>query len=136
MLWTKYYTMKGYTGCKSKIHLDTQKKLCLAHDEAFGVLYKPLPLSVWLKQLPPYTIGCKTQIAVNIFKAASLSFYIIVAKKIIELLNKQPLYLIKILRKLHNHLNKWLHCIERIKLCIGVSTLLSPPSPRLPSFLR
>ena len=29
-------------------------------DEAVHILYKPLPLSVWMKQLPPYTIGCKT----------------------------------------------------------------------------
>ena len=29
-------------------------------DEAVHISYKPLPLSVWTKQLPPYTIGCKT----------------------------------------------------------------------------
>ena len=48
-----------------------------------------------MKQLPPYTIGCKTQINLifkNIFKAASLSCYIIVTVKIFELLNKQPPY--------------------------------------------
>ena len=39
-----------------------------------------------MKQLPPYTIGCKTQIALifkNEFKAASLSCYLIVIVKII-----------------------------------------------------
>ena len=62
-------------------------------DEAVHILYKPLPLSVWMKQLPPYTIGFKTQITLifkNIFKAASLSCYIIVTVKILELLTKQP----------------------------------------------
>ena len=57
-----------------------------------------------MKQLPPYTIGCKTQIALifkNIFKAASLSRYIILTVKILELLNNQPSYLIKIFLKLH-----------------------------------
>ena len=42
-----------------------------------------------MKQLKPRTIACKTQIALiflNIFKAASLSCYIIVATKIIELM--------------------------------------------------
>ena len=46
-----------------------------------------------MKQLPPYTIGCKTQITLifkNIFKAASLSCYIIVTVKILGLLTKQP----------------------------------------------
>ena len=55
-------------------------------DEAVHILYKPLPLSFWMKQLPPYTIGCKTQIALifkNIFKAASLSCYLIVIAKIL-----------------------------------------------------
>ena len=51
-----------------------------------------------MKQLSPYTMSCKTQITLifkNIFKAASLSSYIIVTVKILELLNKQPPYLIK-----------------------------------------
>ena len=55
-----------------------------------------------MKQLPPYTIGCKTQITLifkNIFKAASLSCYIIATVKILELLNKQPPFLIKIFLK-------------------------------------
>ena len=42
--------------------------------------------ATWMKQLPPYTIGCKTQIALifkNEFKAASLSCYLIVIVKII-----------------------------------------------------
>ena len=71
-------------------------------DEAVHILYKLLPLSVWMKQLPPYTIVCKTQITLifkNIFKAASLSSYIIVTAKNLELLNKEPPYLIKIFLK-------------------------------------
>ena len=43
-------------------------------------------------------MSCKTQITLifeNIFKAASLSSYIILTVKILELLNKQPPYLIK-----------------------------------------
>ena len=47
-------------------------------DEDVHLLYKPLPLSVWMKQLPPYTIGCTIQITLiskNIFKLASLSCY-------------------------------------------------------------
>ena len=59
-------------GSKSKIHLDI--KLCYAHYEAVHILYEPLPLSIWMKQLTPYipnTMHCKTQIALrfwNIFK--------------------------------------------------------------------
>ena len=51
-----------------------------------------------MKQLSPYTMSCKTQITLifeNIFKAASLSSYIILTVKILQLLNKQPPYLIK-----------------------------------------
>ena len=54
--------------------------------------------------MPPYTIGCKVPIALifkNIFKTASLSCYMIVTVKILELLNKQSPYLIKIFLKLH-----------------------------------
>ena len=72
-----------------------------------------------MKQLPSYTIGCKTQIALifqNTFMAASLSCYIIVTVKIIELIHKQPSSLIKIFLKLHNHLNKLLLCVERTKM--------------------
>ena len=71
-----------------------------------------------MKQPPPYTIGCKTQIALifNIFKAASLSSYITVAVKILQLLNKQPLYLIEIFLKLHIHLNKLLLRVEITKM--------------------
>ena len=57
-----------------------------------------------LCQLPPYAIGCKPQIALivkKIFKTASLSCYIIVTVKILEFINKQPPYLIKIFLKLH-----------------------------------
>ena len=60
-------------------------------DEAVHLLYKLWPLSVWMKQLPPCTIGCKTQItsiSQNMFKVASLSCYITVTVKILELLNK------------------------------------------------
>ena len=55
-----------------------------------------------MKQLPPHTIGCKTQITLIfkiIFKAARLSCYIIVTVKNLELPNKQPPYLIKIFLK-------------------------------------
>ena len=55
-----------------------------------------------MKQLPPYTIGCKTQITLifkSIFKTASLSCYIIVTVKNIELLNKKSPFLIKIFLK-------------------------------------
>ena len=72
-----------------------------------------------MKQLPSYTIGCKTQIILifkNTFKEASLRCYIIVTVKIVELLLKQPPYLIKIFLKLHNHLNKLLLCVERTKM--------------------
>ena len=61
------------------------------------------PVSLTMEGLPE-TIGCKTQIALifkNIFKAANLSCYIIVTVKILELLNKQPPYLIKVFLKLH-----------------------------------
>ena len=63
-----------------------------------------------MKKLPPYIIGCKTQIALillNIFKEATLSCYIIV---------KNPLCLIKIFLNWHNHLNGFLHRIESTKL--------------------
>ena len=32
-------------------------------NEVAHILYKASPLSIWIKQLPPYTIACKTQIA-------------------------------------------------------------------------
>ena len=51
--------------------------------EAAHMLCKPLPLSVWIKQLRPYTRGCKTQITLiskNIFKAPGLSSYMIDSK--------------------------------------------------------
>ena len=66
--------------------LNFQISFVLHLDEAIHRLNKPLPLSVWIKQLPPYAIGCKTQIALifkNIFKAASLSCYLIVIVKIL-----------------------------------------------------
>ena len=72
-----------------------------------------------MKQIPQYTTGCKIQIALifwNIFKAASLSCHIIVAMKVLELLNKQAAYLIKMFLKSHNHFIKFLHRIERKKI--------------------
>ena len=53
-------------------------------DEAVHILNKALPLSVWMKQLPSYAIGCKTQIALifkNIFKEAILTCYLIDSKE-------------------------------------------------------
>ena len=72
-----------------------------------------------MKQLPSYTIGCKTQIVLifkNAFKATSLSCYITVTVKTLELLHKQPPYLTKIFLKLHNHLNTLLLRVERTKM--------------------
>ena len=50
------------------------------------MLCKPLPLLVRMKQLPPYTIASKIQITLilkNIFKAPSLSCYLIVIVQIL-----------------------------------------------------
>ena len=72
-----------------------------------------------MKQLPPYTMSCKTQITLifkNTFKAASPSSYVIVTVKILELLNKQPPYLIKNLPKITYHSKKLFHHIERTKM--------------------
>ena len=69
-----------------ELTLNFQISFALHLDEAVHILYKPLSLSVWMKQLPPYTIGFKTQIALifkNIFKAASLSCYLIVIVKML-----------------------------------------------------
>ena len=69
-----------------ELTLNFQISFVLDLDEAVHILYKPLSLSVWMKQLPPYTIGCKTQITLTfkaIFKAASLSCYLIVIVKIL-----------------------------------------------------
>ena len=71
-----------------------------------------------MKQLPPYTAGYKTQIALifqNIFKAVILICYIIVTIKILELLRKQSFYLIKIFLKSKNHLSKSLHVLKEPK---------------------
>ena len=73
---------------KSKICLHTQN-LCCAHDKAAHILYSLLAMSIWIKQLQPCTIGCKTQIALifyNIFNAASMSCSIIATTKILELM--------------------------------------------------
>ena len=64
--------------------LNFQINFVLHLHEVVHILYKPFTLPVRIKQLPPYTIGCKTQIAL-IFKIS---------------LNKQPPYLIKIFLKL------------------------------------
>ena len=69
-----------------ELTLNFQISFALHLDEAVHILYKPLSLSVWMRQLPPYTIGFKTQIALifkNIFKAASLSCYLIVIVKML-----------------------------------------------------
>ena len=78
-----------------ELPLSFQISFALHLDEAVHILFKPLPLSVLMKQMPPYTIGSKIQIALilkNIFKTASLSCYKIVTLKILELLNKQPIF--------------------------------------------
>ena len=64
----------------------TQEKLYCEHDEAAQII--PLALIIWMKQLPPCTEVCKTQIALmfwNIFEAARLSCYVIVTMKVLEL---------------------------------------------------
>ena len=69
-----------------ELTLNFQISFALHLDEAVHISYKLLSLSVWMKQLPPYTIGFKTQIALifkNIFKAASLSCYLIVIVKML-----------------------------------------------------
>ena len=69
-----------------QLTLNFQISYVLHLDEAVHILCKPLPLSVWMKQLSPYAIGSKTQIVLifkNIFKAASLSCYLIVIVKIL-----------------------------------------------------
>ena len=46
-------------------------------DEAIHILNNPLPLPVWMKQLPSYAIGSETQIVLifkNTVKAASLLY--------------------------------------------------------------
>ena len=63
--------------------LNFQISFVLHIDEAVHILNKPLPLPVWMKQLPPYAIGCKTQIPLifkNIFKAASLNCHLVDSK--------------------------------------------------------
>ena len=63
-----------------ELTLNFQISFVLHLDKAVHILNKPLSLSVWMKQLPPYAIGCKTQVALifkNMLKAASLSCYLI-----------------------------------------------------------
>ena len=69
--------------------MSQHKKLCCAHAEAAHIIFKHLALPTWMEQLSPCRIGCKTQIDLifwNIFKAASLSCYITVTMKILELI--------------------------------------------------
>ena len=69
-----------------ELALNFQISFVLHLHEVAHILYKPFTLPVWMKQLPPYTISCKTQIALifkNRFKAASLSCYLIVIVKIL-----------------------------------------------------
>ena len=69
-----------------ELALNFQISFVLHLHEVAHILYKPFTLPVWMKQLSPYTIGCKTQIALifkNRFKAASLSCYLIVIVKIL-----------------------------------------------------
>ena len=66
-----------------ELTLNFQISFVLHLDEAVNISNNLLPQSVWMKQLPPYAIGCKTQIALtfkNIFTAASLSCYLIDSK--------------------------------------------------------
>ena len=61
-----------------------------------------------MKQVTLYIIDSRTQIALifkNIFKAASLSCYITLTIKVLELLNKNPPSSIKTFLKSHN---KWI----------------------------
>ena len=72
-----------------------------------------------MKEVPPYTTGCKAHFALifkNKSKAASLICCIIVKIKILELLNKKSFYLVKIFLKSNNHLNKLRYRIERTKM--------------------
>ena len=69
-----------------KLTLNFQISFLIHLHEAVHILYKPLTLSVWMKQLPSYTIGCKTQIHLifkNIFKAPILSYYLNVIVKVL-----------------------------------------------------
>ena len=66
-----------------ELTLNFQISFVLHLDEAVNISNNLLPLSVWMKQLPPYAIGCKTQIVLtfkNTFTAASLSCYLIDSK--------------------------------------------------------
>ena len=77
-------------------------------DKAIHTSYKFLPLSIWMKQVALDIIDSRTQIALifkNIFKAASLSCYITLTIKFLELLNKNPPSSIKTFLKSHN---KWI----------------------------
>ena len=79
-----------------------------------------------MKQLPPYLRSCITQISLifkNIFKAASLSCYLIDSKN--SLITKQTATLFDKNPKITNHLNKLLHRIERTKMTFPVEKTCS-----------
>ena len=66
-----------------ELTLNYQISFVLHLDEAVHTLNNSLPLSVWMKQLSLFAIGCKTQIVLiceNIFKAASLNCHLIDSK--------------------------------------------------------
>ena len=46
-----------------ELTLNFQISFVLHLDEAVHILYKSLALSIWMKQLPLYTIVCETQVA-------------------------------------------------------------------------
>ena len=85
---------RGYTSSVSdkkdnpllELTLNFQIRFVLHVPEAVHILYKPLTLSAWMKQLPWYSIVCKTQIALifkNIFKTAILRYYLNVIVKVL-----------------------------------------------------
>ena len=66
-----------------ELTLNFQISFVLHPHEAVHILNKALPLSVWIRQLPLYAIGCKTKIDLifgDIFKAASFCCYLIISK--------------------------------------------------------
>ena len=67
-----------------ELPLNFQISFVLHLHEAAHILYKPLPLSVWMKQLPTYTISFKNHIVLifkNIVKTVSVSCCLIAIVK-------------------------------------------------------
>ena len=67
-----------------ELALNFQISFVLHLHEAVHILYKTLPLSVWMKQLPTYSISFKNHIVLsfkNIVKTASVSCYLIAIVK-------------------------------------------------------